>query len=80
MGMTISEKILAAHSGKEVVQPGELIEARVDIALANDITLPLAIGPFREAGGKDVFDRERVVVVLGPLQPGQGHCFSRDVA
>jgi len=71
MGMTISEKILAAHSGKKVVQPGELIEARVDIALANDITLPLAIGPFREAGGKDVFDRERVVVVLDHFNPAK---------
>jgi len=71
MGMTISEKILAAHSGKKVVQPGELIEARVDIALANDITLPLAIGPFREAGGTDVFDRERVVVVLDHFNPAK---------
>lgn len=71
MGMTISEKILAAHSGKEVVQPGQLIEARVDIALANDITIPLAIGPFREAGGKDVFDRERVVVVLDHFNPAK---------
>jgi 3-isopropylmalate/(R)-2-methylmalate dehydratase large subunit len=71
MGMTITEKILAAHSGKTVVQPGELIEARVDIALANDITLPLAIGPFREAGGTDVFDRERVVVVLDHFNPAK---------
>jgi 3-isopropylmalate/(R)-2-methylmalate dehydratase large subunit len=71
MGMTITEKILAAHSGKTLVQPGELIEARVDIALANDITLPLAIGPFREAGGTDVFDRERVVVVLDHFNPAK---------
>jgi 3-isopropylmalate/(R)-2-methylmalate dehydratase large subunit len=71
MGMTITEKILAAHSGKETVQPGELIEARVDIALANDITLPLAIDPFKEAGGKDVFDRERVVVVLDHFNPAK---------
>jgi 3-isopropylmalate/(R)-2-methylmalate dehydratase large subunit len=71
MGMTITEKILAAHSGKTVVQPGELVEARVDIALANDITLPLAIGPFREAGGTDVFDRERVVVVLDHFNPAK---------
>lgn len=71
MGMTITEKILAAHSGKETVQPGELIEARVDIALANDITLPLAIGPFKEAGGTDVFDRERVVVVLDHFNPAK---------
>jgi len=71
MAMTITEKILAAHSGKEVVQPGELIEAQVDIALANDITLPLAIGPFRDAGGTHVFDRERVVVVLDHFNPAK---------
>ncbi|MGB6065691.1 MAG: 3-isopropylmalate dehydratase large subunit [Desulfomonilaceae bacterium] len=71
MGMTMTEKILAAHSGKEVVQPGELIQARVDIALANDITIPLAIGPFRDAGGTRVFDPERVIVVLDHFNPAK---------
>ncbi|MFZ5500945.1 MAG: 3-isopropylmalate dehydratase large subunit, partial [Candidatus Micrarchaeota archaeon] len=51
MGMTITEKILAAHAGLETVEPGRLIEARIDLALANDITLPLALEPFRQAGG-----------------------------
>ncbi len=69
MGMTITEKILAAHTDKEKVKPGDLIQARVDIALANDITLPLALKPFREAGGTKVFDRERVVVVLDHFNP-----------
>ncbi len=46
--MTIPEKILAAHTGKEQVQPGEFIEARVDLALGNDITAPLAIAALRE--------------------------------
>ena len=43
MGMTITEKILAAHCGKKAVEPGELIKARVDLILANDITAPIAI-------------------------------------
>ena len=71
MGMTITEKILAAHAGVETVKPGELIQADVDIALANDITLPLAVKPFREAGGTRVFDRERVVIVLDHFNPAK---------
>ncbi len=71
MGMTITEKILAAHAGLDVVTPGDLVQARVDIALANDITLPLAFGPFREAGGAKVFDREKVVVVLDHFNPAK---------
>jgi len=43
MGMTISEKILAAHAGKERVEPGELIEAKVDLVLGNDITAPMQL-------------------------------------
>ncbi len=71
MGMTISQKILADHSGLDNVKPGDLIQANVDIALANDITLPLALKPFREAGGKRVFDREKVVVVLDHFNPAK---------
>ncbi len=71
MGMTITEKILAAHAGVETVGPGELIDASVDLALANDITLPLAIGPFREAGGTRVFDVEKVAVVLDHFSPAK---------
>lgn len=71
MGMTISQKILADHSGLENVKPGDLVQANVDIALANDITLPLALKPFREAGGTRVFDREKVVVVLDHFNPAK---------
>ncbi len=71
MGMTLTEKILAAHCDRESVRPGDLIEARVDIALANDITLPLALEPFRRAGGLKVFDPERVVVVLDHFNPAK---------
>ena len=71
MTMTITEKILAAHAGLEFVKPGQLIEANVDIALANDITLPLALKPFKEAGGVKVFDSKKVVVVLDHFNPAQ---------
>ncbi len=71
MGMTITEKILAAHAGLETVKPGELIQADVDIALANDITLPIALKPFRDAGGTRVFDRRKVVIVLDHFNPAK---------
>ncbi|MGP8052154.1 MAG: 3-isopropylmalate dehydratase large subunit [Desulfobaccales bacterium] len=68
---TITEKILAAHAGKEFVAPGELIMARVDIALGNDITAPLAIKAFRELGAKKVFERGRVVMVADHFAPNK---------
>lgn len=68
---TITQKILAAHAGKEYVEPGELILARVDIALGNDITAPFAIKAFRDVGAKEVFDRERVVLVLDHFAPNK---------
>ncbi|MFH0822826.1 MAG: 3-isopropylmalate dehydratase large subunit [Pseudomonadota bacterium] len=71
MGMTLTEKILAAHADVSAVEPGMLIKARVDIALANDITLPLALAPFREADGTKVFDTERVVLVLDHFNPAK---------
>ena len=52
MAMTITEKILAAHAGREEVRPGEIVRVNVDLALANDITAPLAIGEFEKAGAK----------------------------
>jgi 3-isopropylmalate/(R)-2-methylmalate dehydratase large subunit len=48
--MTITEKILAAHCGKKEVVPGELINAKLDLVLGNDITAPIAIKEFRAAG------------------------------
>ncbi|MBW1917205.1 MAG: 3-isopropylmalate dehydratase large subunit [Deltaproteobacteria bacterium] len=67
--MTITEKILAAHADQEYVAPGQLIEARVDIALGNDITAPIAIKAFRQAGARKVFDPERVVLVSDHFAP-----------
>jgi len=71
MAMTLTEKVLAAHCDRDEVRPGDLIQARVDMALVNDITLPLAMGPFREAGGVRVFDPDRVVVVLDHFNPAK---------
>jgi 3-isopropylmalate/(R)-2-methylmalate dehydratase large subunit len=71
MGMTISEKILAAHAGKDRVVPGELIEVDVDFALANDITAPIAIDRFRRAGAKKIFDPERLALVPDHFVPNK---------
>ncbi|MBW1989566.1 MAG: 3-isopropylmalate dehydratase large subunit [Deltaproteobacteria bacterium] len=71
MGMTISQKILAAHAGKKEVAPGELVTARVDVALGNDITAPIAIDKFYEAGAKKVFDPSRVVLVPDHFTPNK---------
>jgi len=67
--MNITEKILAAHAGKEEVSAGELINAKVDFLLANDITAPIAIAEFRKIGAKDVFDRERVALIPDHFAP-----------
>ena len=69
--MTMTEKILAAHAGKESVSPGEIIQVEVDLALANDITAPLAIRVFKEMGAKEVFDREKVVLVPDHFVPNK---------
>jgi len=68
---TITQKILAAHCGKDHVEPGELIMARVDIALGNDITAPLAIKDFHKVRAKQVYDRERVVLVCDHFAPNK---------
>lgn len=71
MAMTLTERILAAHSGQAQVHPGQFISARVDFALANDITAPLAIKAFREMGAQRVFDPGRVALVLDHYVPAK---------
>ncbi|MGE5507591.1 MAG: 3-isopropylmalate dehydratase large subunit, partial [Chitinophagales bacterium] len=71
MGMTLTEKILAAHAGQDRVAPGELVTARVDLALGNDITAPMAIAEFRKAGAREVFDSDRVVLVPDHFIPNR---------
>ena len=69
--MTITEKIFAAHSGRDYVKAGELISTRVDIALANDITGPIAISEFKKIGVDKVFDPSRVVLVPDHFVPNK---------
>jgi 3-isopropylmalate/(R)-2-methylmalate dehydratase large subunit len=71
MGMTITEKILAAHAGLEEVVPGQIINCRVDVALGNDITAPLAINAFREMGATTVFDKAKVILVPDHFTPNK---------
>ncbi|MEI7637897.1 MAG: 3-isopropylmalate dehydratase large subunit [Syntrophus sp. (in: bacteria)] len=71
MGMTITEKILCRHTEHKEVQPGMLINAKVDIALGNDITAPIAVSEFREAGGTAIFHKEKVVFVLDHFTPNK---------
>src|SRR3990170_2477413 len=71
MGMTLAEKILAAHSGKKEVSPGDLLNVKVDLVMANDVTAPIAIEQFRKLGAKDVFNKERVVFVPSHFAPAK---------
>lgn len=71
MPMTITEKILAAHAGLEQVEPGQLINVKVDLALGNDITAPVAIREFEKIGVDTVWDRHRVVLVPDHFVPNK---------
>jgi len=71
MGMTMAEKILAAHAGVEVVEPGQFINVKVDVMLANDITAPIAIREFERIGVEEVFDRDRVIMVPDHFTPNK---------
>ena len=71
MGMTMTQKILAAHAGLDRVEPGQLISAGVDIVLGNDITTPVAVNAFHGAGIKKVFDPDRIVIVLDHFVPNK---------
>ncbi|MBI4682624.1 MAG: 3-isopropylmalate dehydratase large subunit [Nitrospirae bacterium] len=67
--MTITEKILAAHAGRDKVSAGELINAKVDLILANDITAPISITEFKKTGAKEVFDKDRVALIPDHFAP-----------
>ncbi len=71
MGMTMTQKILAAHAGLPEVKAGQLIEARLDMVLGNDITSPVAINEFEKAGGRGVFHRERISLVMDHFTPNK---------
>ena len=69
--MTLIEKILAAHTGQKKVNPGEFINASVDLILANDITAPIAIREFQRFGIEKVFDPKKVVMVADHFAPNK---------
>ena len=71
MSMTITEKILASHAGQNSVSPGDMVEVSVDLALANDITAPLAIRVFEQLGATQVFDREKIALVPDHFVPNK---------
>ena len=71
MGMTLTEKIIAAHCGKESVSPGEFVYAEVDVALGNDITAPIAINEFEAAGIGKVKHPDRVVLIPDHFTPNK---------
>lgn len=71
MGMTMTQKILASHAGLDKVVAGQLISAKLDIVLGNDITTPVAINEFKKAGFEKVFDKDRIAVVLDHFVPNK---------
>jgi len=71
MGMTMTQKILSSKSGLKLVEAGQLINARLDIVLGNDITTPVAINEFKKAGFKEVFDKDKIAIVLDHFVPNK---------
>ena len=71
MGMTMTQKILAAHAGLDSVVAGQLISAKLDIVLGNDITTPVAVNEFKKAGFDSVFDKDRIAIVLDHFVPNK---------
>ena len=69
MGMTMTQKILAAHAVLNSVKAGDLIEAKLDLVLGNDVTTPVAVKVFDEAGFTRIFDPERIAIVLDHYTP-----------
>lgn len=71
MGMTMTQKILASHAGLPEVHAGQLIEAKLDLVLGNDITSPVAINEFEANGFSEVFDRSRIAMVMDHFTPNK---------
>ena len=88
MPMTMTQKILADHAGLDSVAPGDLIEAKLDYVLGNDVTTPPAIKVFGKLGVKDVFDQDRVLMIQDHFTPNKDiksaelnktmRCFARE--
>ena len=71
MSMTMTQKILAAHSGKDHVKAGELILASLDLVLGNDITSPVAVKEFSKLGKDNVFDKNKVTMIMDHFAPNK---------
>ena len=71
MGMTMTQKILAKHAGLPEVHAGQLIQAKLDLVLGNDITTPVAINEFEAAGFDSIFDKDKVVMVMDHFVPNK---------
>ena len=71
MGMTMTQKILAAHAGLETVEAGQLIEANLDMVLGNDITSPVAINEMKKMKNQTVFDKEKIALVMDHFIPNK---------
>ena len=71
MSMTMAEKILADHAGVKDVVPGQIVNAKVDVVLGNDVTAPIAIKAFKDLGAEKVFDPNRVVLVPDHFTPNK---------
>ena len=71
MGMTMTQKILAAHAGLDSVKAGQLIRAKLDMVLGNDVTTPVAINEFKANGFDKVFDKDKISIVLDHFTPNK---------
>ncbi|MCI5515351.1 MAG: 3-isopropylmalate dehydratase large subunit [Oscillospiraceae bacterium] len=71
MGMTMTQKILAAHAGLDSVVPGQLIEAKLDIVHGNDVTSPVAINEMNKFGKTSVFDKTKITLVMDHFTPNK---------
>ncbi|HCA21377.1 MAG TPA: 3-isopropylmalate dehydratase large subunit [Lachnospiraceae bacterium] len=71
MGMTMTQKILAAHAGLPSVAAGDLIEAKLDLVLGNDVTTPVAINELSKFKKKDVFDKDKIALVMDHFTPNK---------
>lgn len=71
MGMTMTQKILAAHAGLDEVRPGQLIMADLDLVLGNDVTSPVAINEFNKAGFDSIFSQDKITMVMDHFTPNK---------
>ena len=71
MGMTMTQKIIAAHGGVDSVKAGELIRVNLDFVLGNDVTSPVAINEFEKAGFDKIFNKEKIAFVMDHFTPAK---------